>query len=160
MLGWENFLLQCARSESGQGGGRRWLSLLGTLSPRGNGGDLLQLGQELPPLGPVFFCLHTFLLLLLSAGRKNRFPAEEVDAQSPEAACQMMHRRGNLAAPRSAPASPFPESPSPVSGPVAAELLPALTGGRVLRGNPALVPLPVHFESTHPQSVRLVSRVK
>lgn len=72
----------------------------------------------------------------------------------------MMHRRGNLAAPRSAPASPFPESPSPVSGPVAAELLPALTGGRVLRGNLVLVPLPVHFESTHPQSVRLVSRVK
>uniref|UniRef100_A0A493T4J2 Chemokine interleukin-8-like domain-containing protein n=1 Tax=Anas platyrhynchos platyrhynchos TaxID=8840 RepID=A0A493T4J2_ANAPP len=37
--------------------------------------DLLQLGQELPPLGPVFFCLHTLLLLLLSAGRKNKFPS-------------------------------------------------------------------------------------
>lgn len=127
MLGWENFLLQWCQVPGRAEGWQEASVPAGDTSPRGNGGDLLQLGQELPPLGPVFFCVHTFLLLLLFAGRKNKFPAEEVDAQSPEADCQMMHRRGNLAAPRSAPASPFPESQSPVSGPVAAELLPVLT---------------------------------
>lgn len=44
-------------------------------------------GASSPPLpGPAFLCVHTFLLLLLFAGRKNKFPAKEVDAQGPKRA--------------------------------------------------------------------------
>lgn len=35
--------------------------------------------------GHALLCVHTFLLLLLFTGRKSKFPAEEVAAQSPEA---------------------------------------------------------------------------
>lgn len=57
--------------------------------------------------GPTFLCVHIFLLLLLFAGRKNKFPAKEVGAQSPEAGRRMMPRCADLAAPHFALAS-FP----------------------------------------------------
>lgn len=64
--------------------------------------------------GPAFLCVHIFLLLLLSAGRKNKFPAKEVGAQSPEVGWWMMPRCADMAAPHFAIAS-FPSN-SPTSG--------------------------------------------
>lgn len=68
---------------------------------------LLHLGQELAP--PRTFPI--FLLLLLSAGRRSKFAAEEVDAQSPGMGWQMPHRCGHLAAPRLPAASSPSQKP-------------------------------------------------
>lgn len=74
--------------------------------------------QRLPSAGagassprPHFLCVHTFLLLLLFTGRKNRFPAKEVGAQSPEAGWQMMPRCADLAAPHFALSSSPSQKP-------------------------------------------------
>lgn len=74
--------------------------------------------QRLPSAGagasslrPAFLCVHMFLLLLLFTGRKDKFPAKEVAARSPEAGWRMMPRCADLAAPRFGLASSLSRKP-------------------------------------------------
>lgn len=106
----------------------RWPWAGGAASPHHDAhGHFLQPGQELPPPAPAFLCVHTFLLLLLFAGRKSKFPAEEAAAGSPEPGWRMM--RGRVDAWPSLP--PFPKAPCLQGGqptPDTGRLFPA--GGR------------------------------
>lgn len=113
-------------------------------------------GRSFLPQARLFSAFTRFSSFCFSQEEKISFPAEEVDARSPEVGWQTMHRRADLPAPHFAIASPLPETSVSFPGAVAALPAaglgggvspPAFGAGISVNTNPSFIYLPVDCEA-------------